>query len=123
MTALILMAIVVLLAGGAASIAGGRAAWTHRAGAWSIVAGSSIAAIPALAVLAGAAPVRFAAAWAIPVGSFSIALDPLAAIFLVPILVVSAVCAAHGASSLDVRDRTPGFHWCAYALLVAGMLL
>lgn len=75
--------------------------------------------------LAGASPVELAVTWAPPIDQLRLGIDPLSAFFIVPLLVLGAVCAIYGAFYLD-DQRTR--RWlaapaCFYNLLVAAMLV
>lgn len=89
------------------------------------VLGCALGLVPAVRELAGAAPERFLAQWDAAHGPFSVALDPLSAFFLVPVLALSALGAVYGAGYLYAyRDRKPlGVPWFFYNVFVAGMTL
>ena len=88
-------------------------------------AGCVIAAVPALAVLAGAAvpEVRFTATT--PFGPWVFGLDPLSAVFLLAILSVGAACAFYGLAYLEHerRHRAVGGAHLLLALLVATLAI
>jgi hydrogenase-4 component B len=80
-----------------------------------------------LAGLAGSLPAALGAPartldlpWAVPLGSFSLALDPLAGWFLVPTFLVTGLCALYGKGHLE--GRKPG-SWLAFHLLAASLAL
>jgi hypothetical protein len=89
------------------------------------VVAACVALPPAIASLAGSAPDELSVAWAAPIERLRFGVDPLSAFFIVPLMVLGAVCAIYGAFYLDdQRDR----RWlcvpaCSYNLLVAAMLL
>ena len=59
-----------------------------------------------------------------PFGEFFIELDPLSAWFLVPTLLLSALCAIYGIGYLRAQaDRPLGSFWFFYCLLVLGMMV
>jgi hydrogenase-4 component B len=62
--------------------------------ALSVVAGGTLSA-SALAVLFGATPPDLILPWAIPAGSFHLTLDPIAAVFLVPMGIMGALGAVY----------------------------
>ncbi|MBM3267676.1 MAG: hydrogenase [Candidatus Sericytochromatia bacterium] len=119
--------LVVLVGSGlGAVLAGRRGDFAGRIGAWGAVAGCLLASIPALAVLAGArGPVTFERAWDVPYGAFSLLIDPLAALFLLPTLLVPALCAIYGREYLRAHgtSRALGPVWACYNTLVAAMAL
>lgn len=63
--------------------------------------------------------------WAIPFGSFSLALDSLGFVFLVPILVLCALSALYGFEYLKHYDgrKNIGSTWFFYNILVASMIV
>lgn len=63
--------------------------------------------------------------WSVPFGSFSIGLDPLSALFVVIIEVVSALAAIYGLGYLKAYSgrRHLGAAWCFFNWLQASMLL
>jgi hydrogenase-4 component B len=63
--------------------------------------------------------------WAIPYGSFSLGLDALSAVFLLPIFALSAIAAVYGAQYLwSYRKRKNlGASWMFYNLLTVGMAM
>ncbi|MGE4538595.1 MAG: proton-conducting transporter membrane subunit [Desulfovibrio sp.] len=65
-------------------------------------------------------------AWGLPMGALSLGLDPVSRLFLLPVCVLGAICAASGAAALAGEhggtDRT-GSHWFFYNLLLAGLVL
>jgi hydrogenase-4 component B len=81
--------------------------------------------IPAIQALTGASipPVRFA--WSMPLGSFSIGLDGLSAIFLLPILGVGALAAVYGHEYLRSyrTQKSIGCSWFLYNILCASMVM
>ncbi len=91
----------IILAGGAAAAGLRRTRLGERLYALAVLAGSAIAAVPALAVVLGGTtpePVRLAGAVA---GSpWVFALDPLSAVFLLVFLLVGAAAALYGVSYL-----------------------
>jgi formate hydrogenlyase subunit 3/multisubunit Na+/H+ antiporter MnhD subunit len=122
----LLIAAGVLMLSALASLLAGR----HRRAPSAIAAiGAVIAACvalpPAIAVLAGAAREEVSVAWAAPIEHLRFGIDALSAFFIVPLMLLGAVCAIYGAFYLDdQRER----RWlavpaCSYNLLVGAMLL
>ncbi|MFA5975354.1 MAG: proton-conducting transporter membrane subunit [Elusimicrobiota bacterium] len=66
-----------------------------------VVIGSLIGLVPALWILWNGATVSVQLPWAVPNGSFSMALDPLSAFFLVPLFLLSALTAVYGSDNLS----------------------
>lgn len=98
---LILMALVVLLGGSVVSLASGRGRRACTIGPTVTVIGSGLALIQALQVLFSGASATLDLAWHVPLGSLSLGLDPLSAVFVVPISIISAVAAIYGGRYLS----------------------
>ncbi len=81
------------------------------------------------AVVAGLGSGQFTTAgipWGIPSGSLAVGVDPLTALFTLPILVISALCAVHGYGYVKpyaARGSDIARFWAFYNLLTGGMLL
>ena len=103
--ALLVFALSVLTAGGVAcAFARGKGAsyW----GAAISLAGAAAAIWPASVVLYTGRTLALRVAWQIPFGSFSIAVDPLSALFILVISVVSALAAVYGVGLHESRWGT-----------------
>lgn len=89
------------------------------------VAGSLMGLVPAWRVLSGGTVASIRLPLSIPYGSFYLVLDPLAALFLLPIFVLSSVAAIYGWEYLaQYRGKKwLGPPWFFYNLLVAGMAM
>jgi formate hydrogenlyase subunit 3/multisubunit Na+/H+ antiporter MnhD subunit len=122
----LLAAAAIWLAGAALSLLTGRsgrlACLIGPAGA---TAGALAALVPAISVLVGGESLAFVHPWAVPLGSFAIGLDPLSAVFAVPILVVGMLAAIYGGQYLRAYEgrKNLGLAWFLYTLLLASMLL
>ena len=94
-------------------------------GAFPVVVAAIVGCIPAIQVLFGGATEQFHFAWPVPYGEFFIELDPLSAWFLLPTLLLSALCAIYGVGYLRgwEKRRALGPIWFFYGLLVLGMVL
>jgi formate hydrogenlyase subunit 3/multisubunit Na+/H+ antiporter MnhD subunit len=121
-----LVAVAVLLALAVAALIAGR----HRRAPAAIAAvGAVIAAgcaLPgAIASLAGAPPAELAVAWAPPIDQLRLGIDPLSSFFIIPLVVLGAICGIYGAFYLDDQRarRWLAAPACCYNLLVAAMLL
>jgi len=106
----------------------GLAAWVLRResiGLAGAVLGSGISLAAPIATLAGGKSCSVCLPWHVPYGSFSLAIDPLSAFFLLPILVVAALAAIYGCEYLEpYRAKKPlGAVWFSYNVLVASMAL
>lgn len=123
----------VLLAGLALHLAGGFAALltrrsTHAAHGWGVggvVGGTLLGVLGLTAILLGESPDKLRLAWSIPYGSLSVAVDPLTALFLLPIWLVSAAAAVYGVEYLGTEAPAEkiGPQWFFYNLLVGSMVL
>jgi formate hydrogenlyase subunit 3/multisubunit Na+/H+ antiporter MnhD subunit len=94
-------------------------------GAFPVVVAAIVGCIPTIQVLMGGATEQFHFPWPVPFGEFFIELDPLSAWFLLPTLLLSALCAIYGVGYLrSWQDRRAlGPVWFFYGLLVLGMVL
>ena len=97
--------------------------WASVWGVGGAVIGCLVAVVPSLHALLGAPPEALTTPWPMPGGAFSVALDPVSGLFLVPTLLLSALAAVYGVEYLrPFRERKPlGVAWCAFDLLVASM--
>jgi formate hydrogenlyase subunit 3/multisubunit Na+/H+ antiporter MnhD subunit len=123
---LFLWGLAVVFIGGLASLLNGRRpGLASFLGAGSAVVGSIVAVIPALGVLSSGPTRSLRLAWNVPFGSFFVRIDPISALFLAPILGLSAVAAIYGAEYLWAyrEKRNLGVPWFFYNLLVVGMAL
>ncbi|NLX60104.1 MAG: hypothetical protein GXY74_13580 [Phycisphaerae bacterium] len=87
------------------------------------IAGSAVGLVPALRAVLGGTHDAIACPWGLPLGEFHVALDALSGLFLVPILVLTAVAAVYGTRYLG-HDTGPrvGVSWFFYSLLTCGMI-
>jgi formate hydrogenlyase subunit 3/multisubunit Na+/H+ antiporter MnhD subunit len=101
----------------------------HRAGA---LVGSGGAVTGALAVgfaaihgLAGGVSQSWQAPWSVPAGMLALRLDPLAAVFLLPLALVGGLCALYGVAYLRAyaHGRPIGPSLAAYDVLLLAMAL
>jgi len=124
MTAL-LAALLVLLAAGLLELGLSRVG--RSAGAVGSL-GAPLAALlgagPVFSVLAGGPTLDMELPWSVPGGALSLALDPLSAFFMVPVLALSALAAVYGRSYLaSYADRRRlGANWLFFNLLCAAMV-
>ncbi|MGA2180911.1 MAG: proton-conducting transporter membrane subunit [Verrucomicrobiota bacterium] len=94
-------------------------------GAGSVVIASVLGCVPVIHVLSGGSVEPVRVPWPVPFGEFFIELDPLAAWFLFPTLLLSALSAIYGVGYLRLWQgrRSLGPIWFFYCLLVLGMVL
>ncbi len=121
-----LAAIVLLAAGGIAAWA--ASGWRLKTwlGASGTVLGCAIGIASAAPVLLGGAPTSLRVPWSLPLASFTVAIDPLSAFFLLPTFGISALAAIYGAGyekPSEGHARAPGSSWLWFNLLVASMAM
>jgi formate hydrogenlyase subunit 3/multisubunit Na+/H+ antiporter MnhD subunit len=123
---LIVSAVIVLLGGACLSL------MTRRAPRLASIVGSGTAIVGSLLALAVAAkvlwtgqPLAMSLAWQVPLGSCRLAVDPLSAVFVLPIALIVAVAAIYGAQYMPGSYRPPaiGPAWFFFNGLAATMLL
>ncbi|TMQ27622.1 MAG: oxidoreductase, partial [Deltaproteobacteria bacterium] len=95
--------------------------WPGIAAAGAIAA-AALGIPAAVAVLGEGTAVEHRLAWAAPIDEVRIGLDPLSAMFALPLLALGAACAVYGVFYLD-RARRPGVPAAVLNLLLAAMLL
>lgn len=123
---LVLTAVLILAMGsGAALISGRRSALASSVA----VAATLLAALPGLwataSILLSGQTQALQLGWQIPGGLPSLVIDPLSAVFLVPIFILAPLCAIYGAAYLRDQNhlRALGPHWFFYLGLVTAMIL
>ncbi|OGJ90276.1 MAG: hypothetical protein A2268_12425 [Candidatus Raymondbacteria bacterium RifOxyA12_full_50_37] len=94
-------------------------------GACGSVLALGLGIVPAVQALMGSqfAPLAFASS--MPWLSFSMGLDPISAIFLVPIYILSGLVAVYGTGYMKpyAEQKNTAFYWFFYNILVASMVL
>ncbi|OGV73496.1 MAG: hypothetical protein A3K19_16920 [Lentisphaerae bacterium RIFOXYB12_FULL_65_16] len=125
MTILMLALLLLLLSGVAAFLLRSRPTAASVAGAAGPVAAAMLALVPALTVLRGGEVLSTELPWAMPFGRFCVQLDALSALFILPILGLSALGAVYGIEYLRpyIGKYSIGSSWLCYNLLVASMVL
>lgn len=123
---LALMAMLVLAVSGLLALlipAGTRAG--RGVAAAGLVAGAVLGMIPAVGVLANGGGTEWRLAWNVPYGSLSFGLDPLTALFLIPVLVLSALAGVFAWGTAKTADERggAGFAACQLNLLAASLFL
>lgn len=94
-------------------------------GVCGAVSGSLLSLAGAAGVLCSGRAAALDAPWPIPLGSFSLGIDPLSAAFIVPIGLVVAVAAIYGRPYMhgSYQPSKIGLSWFFFNLLAAAMLL
>jgi hydrogenase-4 component B len=121
----VLAALGILLGGGAAALlASARPRWAVRIGAGSSLLAGAPGIAGALAALSGQTPV-IRLPWQVPYGELSLALDPLAAFFLLLIFLITPLAALYGAGSelSEAPSRLAGPSFFCFHLLTASMVM
>lgn len=123
---LVLSVLLILVTGSFATLfCGRRSALTSSIA----VAATLLAALPglwaAVSVLLSGQTHSLQLGWQIPGGPPSLVIDPLSAVFLVPIFILAPLCAIYGAAYLRDQNhlRALGPHWFFYLGLVTAMIL
>lgn len=88
------------------------------------VSASVVGLIPAVKTLLHPAAETLSLPWPVPMGSFSILLDPLSSFFLVPVFILTASAAVYGAGYMKSdSEKYSGLPWSAFNLLSAGIVM
>lgn len=123
---LVLFSFVILLSSAALALCLGRnPSRAQDAGAYGAVAASAVGLVPAVQVLLSGKTESLSLPWPVPLGSFTLNLDPLSAFFLVPVFLLTAFSAVYGVDYLKAYSgRKPlGLAWAAFNTLTAAMVL
>ena len=123
---LILMAVVLLVAGGLLALVTARFPKVSTVfGAGGAVVGCLVGLVQPVRILLGGTAEAWLQPWSVPFGSLSIEIDLLSAFFLLPILVLSALAAVYGQEYLAAwrGRRSLGGSWLFFNSLVASMVL
>jgi hydrogenase-4 component B len=113
-----------VLSGIAAVLTNKKATISSPLGAAGAVMGSAIGAVPAIQALSSGEIQTLHLNWSIPFGSFFVEIDPLSALFLLPILLLSAVSAIYGVPYMRAyKEKNPGAASFFFNMLAAGMIL
>src|SRR5512142_279291 len=95
---ILLIAVALLVVSGLLALAAGRSPRLSTSlGAGGAVAGCVLGLVPALGAVIRGSTEALERAWDVPYGSFSVALDPLSAWFVVPILGLCGLAVLYGA--------------------------
>ena len=94
-------------------------------GSGGAIAGAVAAGYAAARTLTADVPAYWRAPWSVPTGTLGLRLDPLAAVFLLPLAFVGALCAVYGAPYLrrHAHGRPIGWSLAAYDTLLLSMAL
>lgn len=116
-----------MLGGGILALLAGRISSHLASGlaALGVVAGGIVGLFPVVRLLAtGEAPEPLAMEWNLPLGRMLIALDPISAVFALPVLVIFPLAAIYGIAywQKDGEKRSLGPAWFFFGLLAATTL-
>ncbi|MBI5508409.1 MAG: hypothetical protein HY903_06635 [Deltaproteobacteria bacterium] len=102
-----------------------RATLATRVAVTGAIFGAGLVLVPALPTLFGGGTLVASLPWSMPGAALRVGLDPLAALFVVPMAVLGVLAAIYGARYLDPAhaNGTLGVHWLAFNTLIASMLL
>jgi formate hydrogenlyase subunit 3/multisubunit Na+/H+ antiporter MnhD subunit len=123
---LLVVALGVLAGTGIFALAASR--WPRAAAgaaALGAVAAAALGVGPALESLRGGLTTTVTAAWALPTGAVQIGIDPLTAFFLLPLLVMGAICGVYGFFYMQTywSRRAAGPPAFFFNLMLASMIL
>jgi hydrogenase-4 component B len=123
---LVLTAVAIILISGVASLVLHRSpAAATVASVIGIVIGSVVGLVPAVSTLINGGVESLRWSWNVPGGDFSLGLDPLSALFLLVIFIISIPVALYGGSYLwrDRHEHNLGFVWSMTGLLIVSMVM
>lgn len=94
-------------------------------GAGGAIAGAVAAGVAGAQALTARTPQSWQAPWSVPAGVLAVRLDPLAAVFLLPLAAVGGLCAVYGVAYLlrHAHGRPIGGSLAAYDILLLSMAL
>jgi len=123
---LAVVSVCILISGAALALGLGRdPRRSSAAGAGGAVLASLIGLIPTVKILLFPAKETLSFPCSLPIGSFTLALDPLSAVFLLPVFALTAAAAVYGLDYLKpLAGKKPlGLVWAMFDLLSASMVL
>ncbi|MDQ7832238.1 MAG: proton-conducting transporter membrane subunit [Desulfovibrionaceae bacterium] len=122
---LYLTALFVLLATALAALASGRGRAANLVGPLGCLAGCGLGLFAAVSALTAPVPPVLRLPWSVPYGAISLTIDPLSALFLLPVFILGAAAALYGKGYLSglAGKRHLGAHWFFFCLMVLGMAL
>jgi formate hydrogenlyase subunit 3/multisubunit Na+/H+ antiporter MnhD subunit len=122
---LLLLATAIMIAGGIVSLAVTRSAlWATRIGAGGGIVGATLGLVVAIRALLEGSTESIRQPWPLPFASFYVEIDALSAFFLLPVFLLSALCAVYGARYLLAWEKRKllGPPWFFYNLLIASIV-
>ncbi len=125
MTILLVALLLAIVGGGAATAVGNRPRAATWLGAGSAVLAFGLGLIPAVQTLLSGEVYAQSWPWRVPYGAFSLAIDPLSAVFLVATFGLALLAAVYGGPYLFAyrKEKTLGIPWFFFNLLVCSIAL
>jgi formate hydrogenlyase subunit 3/multisubunit Na+/H+ antiporter MnhD subunit len=124
---IILIALAVILAGGAGALLARRLPKMASAcGQSGAVLGSVLGLVGVVSALSSSSPVdTIRLPWSVPYGSFHVEVDALSAFFLLPVFLLTGLAAVYGARYLkeSKNELRLGSHWAFFNVLSASMVM
>ncbi len=123
---LVLSATLLLVVGGCLAFLFSRAPVVATAiGVGSAFAAGVVGVVGALPFALGRPAESLRASWQVPYGAFSVEIDALSGIFLLPIFAIGGLAALYGGGYVRamLREKPIGRHWLLYNGLVASMTI
>ncbi len=101
------------------------ARWSNIVGASGTLLGCAVGLGPAFSTLWTGRMETYRAAWNVALGSFSVRIDALSAVFLIPICVLCAMAALYGSRAMTAYQNRKhlGAFWFFFNLLAASMAM
>lgn len=102
-----------------------NARWANAVGAAGAILGCLAGLIPAVGILWTGRAEALRCAWDVPYGSFSLQVDALSALFLIPIFILCCLAALYGLCTMTGRHdrKSLGAFWFFYNVLAASMAM
>lgn len=122
---MLLISLLLFLVGGTVSLLFSRSGrMASIIGAGSAFAASIIGLVPASYSLFSGVSQQLKYPWAMPCGSLSLEIDPLSALFLTPLLILTALASVFGAEYLKpwAQKKTLGAPWFFFNMLAFSMI-
>ena len=111
--------------GALVALLAGKGAAANRLPAAMLCGASLLGLAVAISTLVSGRVETLHVAWGLPFGAFSLRLDALAALFLIPTFLLAAACSLYGQAALAkyAATRRLGAHWFFFHILVLAMAL
>ncbi|MBU1218560.1 hydrogenase [Myxococcota bacterium] len=120
---LLLTGILIVIAGGFVSAFAKTNRFAGLTAVMSLILGLGIAALPVITMLLKGGSYKLSLPWSMPGGALSFGLDPLSALFALPVIIISPLAAFYGTAYLEKEHHHSRTSWLFYNILVASMML